>query len=105
MGEPEAYGARWEQRHGDELGWASGHRDLFFSRWFIETFTLLAATSSTLQAVVSDLIAGRQPYVPLRRRLVRRAPAAAGSLAILALRKILLGSPQPPPPSLTPLAG
>ena len=104
-GKPDAYGVRWERRYGGELGWASGHRDLFYSRRFIESFTLLAANSCTVQRVVSDLIAGRQPYVALRRRLARQAPAAAGSLALLVLRRILFGSPQTLPPSLTPLAG
>jgi len=104
-GRPALYGERWDEVHGVELDWAACHRDFFFSRSFIEAFTLLASASAAVQGVVSDLITGRQPYRLLRRRLTAHAPAAAASLALRVLERLLTGHPPFPPPSLTSLPG
>jgi flavin-dependent dehydrogenase len=104
-GRPALYGERWERRFGAELDWAARHRDLFFSRSFIEAFTVLTSASAAIQGVVSDLIAGRQPYPLLRRRLLGHAPAAAGSLALRVLERLVAGPPLQPPPGLTSLPG
>ncbi len=100
----EGYGERWDETYGRELDWAARHRGLFFSPRFIEAFTLLASASPAVQEVVSDLIAGRQEYRSLRRRLAGHAPAAAGSLALRFLERFLTGRPPWPPPDLTSLA-
>ncbi len=104
-GRPEAYPERWEQVYGGELARAAGYKARFFSRRFVESFTLLAAVSPAIRAVVSDLIAGRQPYRSLRGRLSRCAPAAGTALALTFLERILVGRRASPPPSLTPVAG
>ena len=104
-GRPALYGERWERAAGAELDWAARHRDGFFSRGFIEAFTVLASASTAVQGVVSDLVAGRQPYPLLRHRLLGQAPAAAGSLALRALERFLTGRPLHPPPTLTSLPG
>jgi len=104
-GNPLLYGERWEQAHGCEMDWACRHAQLFFSRRFIEVFRLLASASPAVQTVISDLIAARQPYCTLRRRLTGLAAFALGSLTFGSLQETLLGRTAPPPPTLTPLAG
>lgn len=101
-GRPASYGGRCERTFGSELAWADAHRGLFFSSRFIEAFTVLTSSSPALQGLVSDLVAGRQSYTTLRRCLARRAPAAAGSLALKFLGRVLGWRPSPPSPPLTP---
>jgi len=99
-GRPDGYAETWERNHGGEMAWAFRHRSLFFSRRFNEAFTFFASASPAVQKVISDLIAGRQPYRTLQRRLAGHAPAAAGSLALRFLERFVAGRPSPPPPGL-----
>ena len=86
-GTPEGYPRRWEAAFGGELEWAGNHKELFYSRRFIEVFTLLSSASPAVGAVVSDLVAGRQEYCKLKRRLTACAPAAGLSLLARFLRR------------------
>jgi flavin-dependent dehydrogenase len=104
-GKPEMYGDLWDEIQGGELGWAARHRAMFYSQQFVEGFTLLASASPAVQGVISDLMAGRQSYRSLKRRLAACAPSATASLALRLLEKLLTGRPPLPPPALTPLAG
>jgi geranylgeranyl reductase family protein len=87
-GDPAAYPRRCQALFGEEMDWARRHRAAFFSRRFCEAFTLLASTSRPVQEVVSDLIAGRQEYRSLRRRLGAHFVATGLSLALGWLRKV-----------------
>ena len=98
-GEPNGYPRRWEAAFGGELEWASAHKELFFSPRFIEAFTHLAS-SSPVAAVVSDLVAGRQKYRNLRKRLAARAPAVGLSLGALLLHRLVAGRAKNSGPSL-----
>jgi flavin-dependent dehydrogenase len=85
-GRIEEYPSRWEAVFGGELEWAREHKSLFFSRRFVEAFTLLAESSAAIQGIVSELVAGRQSYRSLRRRLTLRAAGSAFSLVTRFLR-------------------
>jgi flavin-dependent dehydrogenase len=98
-GRVEEYPNRWDAVFGGELEWAREHKALFFSRRFVEAFTLLAQSSAAIQGIVSDLVAGRQSYRSLRRRLTLRAAGSAFSLVARFLRR---GGTPPVPPRLEP---
>jgi flavin-dependent dehydrogenase len=99
-GHPEQYPSRWEAVFGGELEWAREHKALFFSRRFVEAFTLLADSSPAIQGIVSDLVAGRQSYRSLRRRLSLRAAGSAFSLVARFLSPRSKGESRSHPPRL-----
>jgi flavin-dependent dehydrogenase len=101
-GKAEAYGHRWEETFGAEMDWAARHQEFFFSRPFVEGFTLFSAASPAVRQVVSDLISGRQSYRSLRQRLVALAPAAFTSAAIRLLGGLAGRRLRHAPPTLTP---
>ena len=71
---PERYGAAWTRRCGRELSWAARHARAFFDARFVERLVALCDRSPTAGRVLSDLIAGRQAYRDLKRRLLLNAP-------------------------------
>jgi flavin-dependent dehydrogenase len=79
-GAPESYPERIEHELGGELSRAERARDLFFEggvgRWMVP----FARIHPGIRGVLSDLLACRQPYQGLRRRLVRAvvAPRSRG---------------------------
>jgi len=101
-GEPAAYPARWISEFGLELDWASRHKALFFAPRFMEAFTSLSRCPP-ISSIVSDLIAGRQDYRSLRRRLASHLPRVGGALGLLLLKRLVAGRTASPPPSLVPL--
>ena len=102
-GDAAEYPRRCGASFGQEMEWANHHRGAFYSRRFCEAFTLLASASRPIQVVVSDLIAGRQDYRSLRRRLTGRFAASGLGLALGILRRI--GAPRSAtPPSHHPIA-
>jgi flavin-dependent dehydrogenase len=105
LGRPELYAARCAESWGEELSWASRHRDLFFSARFLEAFTLLSSASRAVQEVVADLIAGRQSYRMLSRRLAGRGPSALVSLLARPFQRLRVEQPAAPPPKLRVLPG
>jgi flavin-dependent dehydrogenase len=70
-GEPERYPERLEAELGGELGRAGRARSLFFEepvgQWMVPAARVLPG----IRQVLGDLLACRQPYRGLRRRLVR----------------------------------
>jgi flavin-dependent dehydrogenase len=98
-GDPRGYPRRWDATFGGELEWASAHKEFFFSSRFIEAFTQLAMTAP-VAAIVSELIAGRQKYADLRRRLRAGAPAVGLALGALFLRRLIGGQTKPAASSL-----
>ncbi|HEU5179680.1 MAG TPA: NAD(P)/FAD-dependent oxidoreductase [Candidatus Polarisedimenticolia bacterium] len=95
--DPAAYPRACAAAFGDEMAWARDHRGAFFARRFCEAFTLLASASRPIQAVVSDLIAGRQEYRSLRHRLGARVVASGLGLGLGLLRRLVVpdGAPSP----------
>ena len=71
---PERYGAAWTRMCGRELSWAARHARAFFDTRFVERLVALCDRSPTVGRVLSDLIAGRQAYRDLKRRLLLNAP-------------------------------
>ena len=102
-GEPAAYPARWMSEFGSELDWGSRHKERFFRPGFLEAFTVLCRCAPVAE-VLSDLIAGRQDYRGLKRRLVARIPRVAGSLGLHFLMRLVAGRALDRPPSLIPLS-
>ena len=96
-GEPAAYPRACAEEFGGEMEWAREHHGAFFERRFCEAFTLLASASRPIQTVVSDLIAGRQDYRSLRRRLGARIVSSGLGLGLGLLRKLVLPGGTPPP--------
>lgn len=80
-----AYRARLEQAAIPELRRAAQLRRAFFSAAFSRLVVQALRESGAIRAVMSDLIAGSQPYIGLRRRLL-----STGRLG-LALRVIKAG--------------
>ncbi|MFL6197369.1 MAG: FAD-dependent oxidoreductase [Thermoanaerobaculia bacterium] len=76
-GTPEAYPDRLERELGEEMEKAHRARDLFFEgpvgRWMVP----VARRHAGIRRVLSDLLACRQGYTGLRRRLARAAIGAA----------------------------
>ena len=79
-GRPDDYAVQWTDRIGREFSRAARHAGGFYGARFLERLVALCADSQAIRQVMSDLIAGRQPYVGLRRRLLRAAPAVAWDL-------------------------
>ncbi len=69
-GRPGDYAALWARDGARELAWASGHSGGFFSTPFLERLVRLCGASPSIARVMSDLIAGRQPYRTLKTRLI-----------------------------------
>jgi len=80
-GRPGDYAASWTRAGGAELAWAARHADRFFDPRFIEIMIALCAASPRVAGVMSDLIAGRQPYLSLKRTLLRGLPAVVTEVA------------------------
>ena len=73
-GHPERYSESWSRRFAPELSRAAGVAGRFFDARFLERLVFLDGRSPAIARVLSDLIAGRQPYRSLKRRLVMAAP-------------------------------
>jgi len=84
-GRLEAYAEAWGREGASELAWAALHGDGFFDTRFVERMVRLSAASPVVARVLSDLIAGRQPYRSLKRRLLVNAPRVVAHLARRAL--------------------
>ena len=76
------YTARFEGRFPREFGWAAEHTRLFFEPSFTERLVRYADSSAAIRRVLSDLVAGRQPYATLKRRLMLCAVPLAVSLTV-----------------------
>ncbi|MGH9798145.1 MAG: hypothetical protein ACRD5D_08305, partial [Candidatus Polarisedimenticolia bacterium] len=76
-GREEAYVARWEAVAAGELLRAARWAAAFFEPRFLERMVTLCGLSPAIARVFADLIAGRQSYGTLKRRLVLNAPAVA----------------------------
>jgi geranylgeranyl reductase len=74
-GRPADYASSWAMAGGEELAWAARHAGRFFNPRFIEATVALCSASPTVARVMSNLIAGRQPYRTLKRNLLRSVPA------------------------------
>jgi geranylgeranyl reductase len=79
---PADYAVSWGRTGGEELAWAARHADQFFAPRFIEMMIALCAASPSVAHVMSDLIAGRQSYRSLKRRLLLCLPAVARDVAL-----------------------
>jgi geranylgeranyl reductase len=84
-GRPDLYSEAWSRRFAPELSRAAGHGDLVFDARFLERLVFLGSRSPTIARVLSDLIAGRQDYRTLKRRLVLAAPLVGVHLVTRAL--------------------
>lgn len=78
---PAGYAPSWARAGGEELAWAARHAGGFFNRRFIEATVALCAASPTVARVMSDLLAGRQPYRTLKRDLLLSVPAVVWEVA------------------------
>jgi len=81
QGDPSRYAVDWARAAGRELSWAARHAGGFFETRFIERLVTLCAASRTVGVIFADLIAGRQPYRGLKRRLLLNAPRVGLELA------------------------
>ncbi len=98
---PEDYTEAWSRACAPELSWAAGHGGRFFDTRFIERLVALCAGSPAVARVLSDLIAGKQSYRTLKRRLLLSAPRVGLQLLSRALarrrgRAIRKGAPITP---------
>ena len=84
---PEEYSLAWTRVCAPELSWAAGHGGRFFDARFIERLVSLCAGSPTVSRVLSDLIAGKQSYRTLKRRLLLAAPRVGVQMVSRALRQ------------------
>lgn len=84
-GRPERYSESWLRRFAPELSRAAGVAGRFFDARFLERLVFLGGRSPAIARVLSDLIAGRQSYRSLRRRLVLAAPVVGMNLMARAL--------------------
>jgi geranylgeranyl reductase len=101
-GRPADYAAAWAAWSGGEFAWAARHADLFFDPRFIERLVALCDVSPSVARVLSNLIAGLQPYRTLKRTLLVRAPIVAWQAAT---GRLLRGRrPAPPLPGRTPFS-
>jgi len=85
-GRPDRYAGLWAERIGSELSRAARHARWFYDSRFLEGLVGLSASSPAIRRVMADLIAGRQPYDGLRRRLLRATPMIARDLTVGRLR-------------------
>jgi flavin-dependent dehydrogenase len=70
-GNPEGYPERLEAELGEELGRAGRARPIFFESPVGQWMVPVARVLPGIRQVLGDLLACRQPYRGLRRRLVR----------------------------------
>lgn len=70
----------WSRRVADEFDRAARMAPTFFDRRFIEMLVLLCGRSRAIGDTLSDLMAGRQGYRGLKRRLLRAAPVVGWQL-------------------------
>ncbi|MFQ5669953.1 MAG: NAD(P)/FAD-dependent oxidoreductase [Acidobacteriota bacterium] len=68
-----SYTARFHRRFPAELGYAEHHAARFFTQDFTERIVRFAQVSPAIRTIISDLIAGRQSYGTLKRRLLLSA--------------------------------
>lgn len=85
-GSPERYAQVWSRQCARELSWAAKHGDAFFAPRFIELLVALCDRSPFVARLMSDVMAGRQPYRSLRWRLLLNAPAVAMQVAARSFR-------------------
>ena len=64
---------------------------------------MLSSASRAVQAIVSDLVAGRQQYKNLRKGLTANAPSAAVALAARFIKRGLGGAAPMTPPTVVSL--
>jgi geranylgeranyl reductase len=84
-GKPEQYSEAWSRRFAPELSRAARVATRFFDTRFLERLVFLGGRSPAIARVLSDLIAGRQPYRSLKRRLVLTVPVVGVDLVARAL--------------------
>ena len=84
-GKPDEYPDAWSRRFAPELSRAARVAARFFDTRFLERLVFLGGRSPAIARVLSDLIAGRQPYRSLKRRLVLTAPVIGANLVARAL--------------------
>jgi len=84
-GKPEQYSEAWSRRFAPELSRAARVATRFFDTGFLERLVYLGGRSPAIARVLSDLIAGRQPYRSLKRRLVLTVPVVGVDLVARAL--------------------
>jgi flavin-dependent dehydrogenase len=77
-GEPAAYPGRLEAELGGEMARASRARSLFFEQPIGQWMVPVARRHPGIRRVLADLLACRQPYRGLRRRLIAAAVAPRG---------------------------
>lgn len=73
-GRTDSFAASWARDTGREFSWASRHATGFFQPRFTERLVTLCDLSPRVARVMSDLIAGRQSYRSLKRRLLINGP-------------------------------
>jgi hypothetical protein len=83
---PGRYAAWYATELRPELAHAARIAPTFFSARFLTTMVRALSTSAALRDVFRDLVAGRQEYATLRRRLLRALPRSLPALAWAALR-------------------
>lgn len=98
-GRPGDYAAAWCGAGGAELAWAARHADRFFDPRFIEIMIALCAASPRVAEVMSDLIAGRQPYRSLKRTLLCGLPTIVTEAGRHLLTRRVGSPPRRPRPS------
>jgi flavin-dependent dehydrogenase len=76
-GRPESYPERLAAELQGEMERAERARSLFFEGWIGRWMVPVARTHPGIRRVLADLLACRQPYAGLRRRLLRAAVGAA----------------------------
>jgi flavin-dependent dehydrogenase len=69
-GDPASYAAKLEAELGAEMARAHRARDRFFAGWIGQWMVPVARLHPGIRRVLSDLLACRQPYGGLRRRLL-----------------------------------
>jgi geranylgeranyl diphosphate/geranylgeranyl-bacteriochlorophyllide a reductase len=84
-GRPERYAEAWSRHCARELSWAAKHGANFFAPRSIEWLVALCDLSPAVARVMSDVMAGRQGYRSLGRRLLLKAPVVAFQVATRAL--------------------
>ena len=87
-GKPDLYSEAWARRFAPELSRAAGYAGRFFDARFIERLVFVGSRSPAIARLLSDLIAGRQPYRTLRRRLLLAAPLVGVHLVTGALSRL-----------------
>ena len=80
-GRPEDYAAAWAGHSAAEFSWAARHAAGFFDARFTDRLVALCDRSPAVARVMSDLIAGRQSYRGLKRRLLLSLPRVGLELA------------------------